>query len=231
MLFFTGARAVLFGYTLKTLEDGHGVLMRYAMQQWGGQLPKGIDLSQIILGNLRADIPALRPDHTVGLWGLGIALLRAQTLPKYAHGMRQLWHHPTRHLDKVQQSLYKRLLVSLIDSNPTSAAEKLGGALHTLQDTYTIGHTERENNADPFSPMVRLHYSPSSQHPFISPKDRVWEDEAETTLTPEAQAAVTATVALLPLWATLWPCTESQAHLPLANFINLYLPIKNLVFR
>jgi hypothetical protein len=230
LLFFTGAQIVLAGYVLKTLEDGHGVLMQQAMQQWGGTLPTGIRLEQIILGNLRADLPALQPDHRIGMWGIGMALIRAQTLPKYAHAMRQPWHHPTRHLDQVQWAFYRQVIHSLQTSSGEDAAERLGGALHTLQDSYTVGHAEREDNSDPFSPLVRLHYSPSRSHPFISPRDRVWAEATQTHLTPEAQAAVHATATFLALWSELWPSPEAISKAPISDFINRYLPIRGQAF-
>lgn len=230
LLFFTGARIVCLGRTLKTLEEGHSVLMYEAFQRFSGEFPPGTDKNLIILGNQRADLPRYRPDGTIGLWGLADALFRAQLLPKYHHGMRQAWNHPTRNLPKVQQALYQRLLKAITTSNPALACERFGQALHTLQDTYTIGHTERENNADPFSPMVRLHYSPSQAHPFISPKDTVWADIQKNRLTPEAEAAILATLAAFDLWCKHWPASREEAQPEMTAFVQQYTPIRGQVF-
>ncbi len=215
------------GHTLKTLPEGHAVLMREAFARFSGTLTHQ---DAILLGNQRADLPLARSDGTISLWGIFAALFRAQLLPKYHHGMRQYWHHPTRNLPKVQLALYHRLMRAITEPDPAYAAELFGQALHTLQDTYTIGHTERENNADVFSPMVRLHTSPSKAHPFISPNDTVWTDESETTLTPPAEAAIQATVAALELWETLRPATVDSAQAPVTTFVNRYTPIRSMIF-
>lgn len=230
LLFFTGARVVFAGRTLKTLEEGHAVLMQQAFLRFPREFPVGTDKDLMILGNQRADLPRYRPDGTIGLWGLMDALFRAQLLPKYHHGMRQPWNHPTRTLPKVQQALYRRLLKAITTQNPARASERFGQALHTLQDTYTIGHTERENNADVFSPMARLHYSPSKAHPFISPNDSVWADAEKKHLTPEAETAIQATLAAFDLWCGCWPASEAAARPEIAAFVQRYTPIRGMVF-
>lgn len=202
--------------------------MQAAFKRFSGDLPADKDL--IILGNKRADLPLFHPDGSIGLFGLADALFRAQVLPKYAHGMRQFWEHPTQNLHKVQHALYKRLLKAITEPNIPQASELFGQALHTLQDTYTIGHTERENNADVFSPLVRLHYSPSKAHPFISPNDTVWEDEEKQLLTPPAEAAIQATVAALELWGNCWPASIEIAKSEIAAFVQRYAPIRGQVF-
>jgi len=226
VLFFSAARVVFWGYTLAELEAGHTILMQKAFAQV--VLRPELDKNLVILSNRRLDMPGIRDDGTIGLWGLAMALLRAQTLPKYQHGMRQPWNHPTRSLPRVQTALYRRLWLAITTPLPQQAAVYLGGALHTLQDTYTIGHTERENNADPFSPLVRLHYSPSKIHPLISPHDRVWADTQKTRLTPEAAAAVQATVAALQLWQA-WR-GKANPEPALAAFIERYTPIRGQPF-
>jgi hypothetical protein len=229
MLFFTGVRILFLGYCLKELEEGHAVLMREALTGFGNPLPPGTDIHLMLLGNDRADLPLKRPDGTIGLWGMLDALFRAQVLPKYHHGMRQPWHSSERSLPRVQQALYERLLASITTSELSQAVERFGGAMHTLQDTYTLGHTQRENNADPVSPLVAVHYSPSREHPFISPNDRVWADSEKTKFTPEALAAIQATVAALELWTALWPTQTAQQAV--AQFVQKYVPIRDQVFQ
>ncbi|HLA42390.1 MAG TPA: hypothetical protein VJZ27_03080 [Aggregatilineales bacterium] len=229
-LFFSAARVVFLGRTLHELEEGHAVLMRYALAEWGEALPPGIDFDLMILGNQRTDMPEKRADGTISLYGLAVALFRAQLLPKYHHGMRQAWNHPVKSLPRVQRALFDRLLRAITTPDPAQTSGYLGAALHTLQDTYTIGHTDRENNADPFSPMLRLHYSPSKIHPLISIHDRVWTDESKKTLTPEARAAVQATVAALDLWAKQWGNTAEEAGPAVAEFVERYTPIRHHPF-
>lgn len=231
MLFFTGVRIVWWGWTLRELPEGHAALMREAFARFGGNLPAGADLDRMILGNDRADLPDKRPDGTINLWGIARALFRAQVYEKYDHGMRQPWHHPTRTLPKVQHALYTRLLAAITTPDIAEACERFGGAMHTLQDTYTLGHTARQNNADPFSPLIRLHFSPSREHPFISPRDNVWEDKTQTRFTPEAEAAITATVAALGLWAELWPSSREGAGRLTAEFVQQYAPLVGQIFQ
>lgn len=228
LLFFTGARVVLAGRTLKILPEGHTFLMQAAFDHFSRELL--VDKNLVILGNKRADLPLCYADGSISLFGLADALFRAQVLPKYAHGMRQFWNHPTKNLHKVQHALYQRLLKAFTQPDFALASELLGQALHTLQDTYTTGHTERENNADVFSPLVRLHYSPSKSHPFISPSDTVWLDEAKHIFTPQAEAAIQATVAALELWSRLWPASIEIARPEIAAFVQRYTSIRGQVF-
>jgi hypothetical protein len=229
-LFFTAARIILFGYTLTELEEGHDVLMRHAFGRLTKPLPPGIDPALILLGNERADLPMKRADGTISLIGMLDALIRAQAFPKYHHGMCQFWNDPYKSIFRVQRVLYRRLLDAITTPDPLAVSERLGGALHTLQDTYTLGHTERENNADLYSPLVRVHYSPSKTHPFISPRDRVWVDEAKSQLTPEAETAIQATLAALDLWLELWGSPREQAAPFVAQFVEQYAPIRNHPF-
>lgn len=230
LLFFTGAKIVWMGRTLKTLPEGHSILMQKAFERFAGDFPEGTDKTLMLMGNQRADLPRCRPDGTISLFGIADALFRAQVLPKYHHGMRQPWQHPTKNLYKVQQALYQRLFKAITTQNPTQASELFGQALHTLQDTYTIGHTEREDNADVFSPLVRLHYSPGKAHPFISPNDTVWADKQQTKLSPPAESAVQATLAAFELWCKLWPAEPAVAKSEIADFVQCYAPIRGQVF-
>ena len=227
LLFFSAARVVFLGQTLRELEEGHAVLTRRAFADFDGVLPLQIDHDLLILSNQRMDMPPKRADGTIGLFGLATSLLRAQTLPKYAHAMRQAWNHPTKTLPKVQDALYKRLLGTLTARDSTSVSIRMGQAFHTLQDTYTIGHVDRENHADPFSPMLRLHYSPSKTHPLISVHDRVWTDEASGQLTPEARAAITASVAWLGVWSAHWGGPNAEIQGVTREFVARYAPIAN----
>lgn len=227
MLFFTGARLTLFHHTLKELEVGHAVIMAQAFAQFDPKLPHQ-DL--VILGNQRADLPLRRADGTISLWGLFHALVRAQLLPKYAHGMRQMWNHPTRPLWRVQQALYEGLVAALDEPDEQRAALRLGRALHTLQDTYTVGHTLRADTSDPHSPMLALHYSPSKAHPFISPNDSVWADERQTRLSIPAQTALRATLAALALWTDLRGRDSVTIRGAVCEFVNRYAPIQDQPF-
>lgn len=226
MLFFTAAQIVFMGRVIKELEAGHAILTAHALD--GIALPAQFDLERMILGNQRTDLPLKRADGTISIWGLLDGLWRAQILPKWAHGMRQAWHHPVRNLPKVQATLYQRLLQAVTTPDPLQASEKMGGALHTLQDTYTLSHTLREDNTDACSPMVRLYFSPSPKHPFISGHDRVWQ--AADVLTPSALAAVTASSVAIKLWIQLWPAQPDEAVAPLTEFVNQYLPIRGHAF-
>lgn len=231
LLFFTAARVVVFGREIKRLEEGHAVLTRQAFAMLDNdRWPEGTDLSLIILGNQRSDLPRLRPDGSIGLWGLADGLFRAQILNKYHHGMRQSWQHPTRNLNRVQLALYRRFYSALTTPDIIAACERLGGAMHTLQDSYTISHTTRADNGNPYSPLLRLHYSPSRAHPFISPDDRVWGDAERTRLTPSAAAAVQATRAAFILWSGLWGGEDEAIRAALSDFINTYLPIEGQTF-
>jgi hypothetical protein len=216
LLWFTAARVVVFGRTLTELKPGHRILLEAAFEQLPDDLP--LDKSLVILGCQRTDLPMLRPNGTVSPIGLVDGLLRAQLLPKYHHGMRQSWHHPVKSVQKIQRSLYERLLKAVTEDS----SELLGQALHTLQDSYTIGHTERENNADVFSPMVRTHYSPSKAHPFINPHDAPLD--ANGSLKPEAQAAVTATIAAIELWCRVRHFDDPAPHIQ--KFVEKYAPVK-----
>ena len=225
LLFFSAARVVFLGQTLHHLEEGHAVLTRRAFEQCRAELPIALDHDLLILSNQRMDMPPKRADGSIGLLGLARSLLRAQTLPKYHHGMRQAWNHPTRTLPKVQSALYESLLATLNAPDSAAVSARMGRAFHTLQDTYTIGHVEREDHADPLSPMLRLHYSPSRKHPLISPKDRVWADEESTQLTPEAEAAVQASVAWLDVWAAHWSASPKEKQQAARDFVARYAPI------
>ena len=225
LLFFSAARVVFLGMTLRTLEEGHAVLTRRALAEFSGQLPVALDHDLLILSNQRMDMPPKRADGTIGLFGLATSLIRAQTLPKYAHAMRQAWNHPTKTLPKVQIALYDRLLATLTTRDLRGVSMRMGQAFHTLQDTYTIGHVDREDQSDPFSPMLRLNYSPSRTHPLISGHDRVWADDASTQLTPEAQAAITATAAWLRVWADHWNASEADQQRATFDFVRRYAPI------
>lgn len=231
ILFFSAARVVFFGYTVKQLEDGHAALMRLAFARLMFDLPPGIDPDLIILGNERADMPRKRADGTISLGGVLLALLQAQTLPKYHHAMRQAWHHPIKSLPKVQLALYRRLMKAITTPNPSLAAQRLGAALHTLQDTYTLGHADREDNGDPFSPLLRVHYSPSKIHPLISAHDRIWADAENTRLTPEAAAALHATLAALELFTVHWRHSADAASQAAAEFVERYAPIRGKPFQ
>jgi hypothetical protein len=156
---------------------------------------------------------------------LATSLIRAQTLPKYSHAMRQPWNHPIRTLPKVQLALYDRLLATLTTRDLRGISMRMGQAFHTLQDTYTIGHVDRENPADPFSPMLRLNYSPSKTHPLISSHDRVWADESAGKLTPEAEAAITASVAWLAVWSAHWNAPDADQERAAFDFVRHYAPI------
>jgi len=230
MLFFSGAVLCLLGHKLLEFEDGHEVLTRRAWQALD-PTPTFLTLEGLILGNLRTDLRALRPDHTIGLGGIMAALLEAQFAPKFQHGMRQSWHHPTRSLPRVQMALYQRVARAWhVHPDGGQASELLGGALHTLQDTYTLGHTQRTDNGDPHAPLLRLYYSPSRAHPFISPHDRVWADRTGTQLTAPAQAAICASQALLTLFADFWGADPAQQALALGDFINRFTPVRGQVF-
>ncbi len=225
ILFFSAARLVWLGHTWKTFEEGHAVLVREALARWSGDLPPGIDPDRMILGNQRMDMPRKRADGSIGPWGLALALWQAQTKRKYHHAMRQPWHHPTRGLPEVQDALNVRLLRAIRTPAPLQASEYLGAALHTLQDTYTRSHAQRADPADPCSPLCHLHYSPSKTHPLISPDDRVWLDEAETQLKPEAEAAIVATIDAFALFAAHWPQVTPQTEADVADFVARYVPI------
>jgi hypothetical protein len=150
-----------------------------------------------------------------------LALLEAQFAPKFHHGMRQSWHHPTRSLPRVQMALYQRITGAWrVYPDGGRASALLGGALHTLQDTYTVGHTQRTDNGDPHAPLIRLYYSPSQAHPFISPHDRVWADKNATQLTAPAQAALVASQALLTLFTDLWGANPAQQALALGGSVS-----------
>jgi hypothetical protein len=225
LLFFSAARVVFLGQTLRHLEEGHAELTRRAFAEFGGELPLDIDHKLLILSNQRMDMPPKRADGTISLFGLARSLIRAQTLPKYQHGMRQAWNHPTRTLPKVQTALYDRLLATLTAQESAAVSVRLGQAFHTLQDTYTIGHVDREDQSDPFSLMLRLHYSPSRTHPLISAHDRIWADEASSQLTPEAQAAIQASLAWLEVWAGHWRSSPKEKGQAAREFVARYAPI------
>lgn len=234
LLFFSAARVTLFGKQIMTFEEGHAVLMRAAMREFQLQsdasLPQGADLQDMIFGNQRTDMPNKRRDGTISPWGAAWALFLAHVMPKYHHAMRQPWHHPSKHLDKVQQVLFKRLLKACIEPDIKKAAYLFGGAMHTLQDSYTFSHAKREDNGDVFSPLVRLEFSPSRAHPPISKHDRVWANAEETELVPPAKAAITATVAALETWSRLWGEPEEQIRPELASFVDQYVPIRGKTF-
>jgi|GEM_PF-5646988 len=230
MLFFTAATITFLGFRLKQLKEGHAVLMQRAFVTYQKTLSAELNQQRMILGNQRTDVPALRDNGTVSVLGITWALVLAQTVPKYRHGMRQPWHHPTNNLWRVQQALYDQLLLALTTPDPDLASEQFGSALHTLQDTYTIGHTDRINNGDPFSPIIRLNYSPSRAHPFISPNDTVWANEEQQTLTPPAQAAVQATHAAFDLWSELWCASAVTARPIIEAFVKRYVPVREQPF-
>jgi hypothetical protein len=230
ILFFTGAQAQFLGRTLFRLQEGHRILLDRARAQMTQALPPGLDWERVIWANHCMDIPGLRRDGTVSLLALAVALIDAQTLPKYDHAMRQAWNHPTRPLWRVQQAFYDNLYPAFTLPDVGPASEKLGRALHTLQDSYTISHTRRAVPDELHSPLVWLHFSPSRAHPFISPDDRVWADAAETQLKPEAQAAVGASALILDLWAQHWPLSPEVARALLAETVNTFMPIQGQNF-
>lgn len=230
ILFFTGAQAQFWGRDIFRLQDGHRIILEAARAQMTRPLPASLDWEGVILANHRMDVPRLHRDGTVSLWALALALIDAQTLPKYDHGMRQPWNHPTRPLWRVQQAFYDNLYPAFTLPDLDPASEKLGRALHTLQDTYTISHTRREVAHELHSPLVWLHFSPSRAHPFISPDDRVWVDATETRLKPEAATAAQASALILDLWAQHWPLASAQAGPLLSETVNTFMPIRGHTF-
>ncbi|MFP4322003.1 MAG: hypothetical protein ACLFTK_06075 [Anaerolineales bacterium] len=225
ILFFSSAGVVWLGRTWHTFEEGHAVLTREALRRWGGQLPDGIDAQRIILGNQRMDMPHKRADGSISPVGLALALLQAQTLPKYQHAMRQPWNHPTRNLHRVPASLRARLRSAMTTTDPPQASEYFGNALHTLQDSYTRSHAQRLDPTDPYSPLCRLHYSPSKAHPLISPDDRVWADAEATQLKPEAEAAIQATLAAFELFTQHWRGDDKAITDGINAFVARYVPV------
>lgn len=207
-------------------EEGHEVLTRRAIQDFqtsGKTFPENINPVWFVLGNVRTDVPNLKEDKKLSFFRFVRMFWQGLTDKKFPHHL-----HAMRLRETPMPQAYQRFRTGLLERMQKGCDASLsweeralsfGSALHTLQDSYCVAHTQRVDNGDAHAPLIALHTYPSREHPLMTQKDSVWADEAHTAFKPEAAAAIAATVEALKIFAT-----QSPEHIE--EFLNHYIPFR-----
>ncbi|PJF39274.1 MAG: hypothetical protein CUN55_14830 [Phototrophicales bacterium] len=193
------------------------------LEQEGILLPSSVDATWLTLGNVRTDMPNIGVDRRATWLEVAKLVLAGMGCPPQ--------HHPFHAMRCRQQTVaqaYALMRERLIycfsrgcDAHLSwqERALAFGSGLHTLQDSYCIGHCSRIDNGDPHSPIVDMHTYPSRQHPITTKRDAVWADEQQTAFRADAAAAITATVAALKIFV-------AQKATLIEPFLSQYVSIR-----